>query len=100
MSGFKPGYDPRRNLNGRPKGKSNKSADALRDKLRKFIEDNYWTIQQDFDQMGSKERLVFVERLLKHILPPPLQELDRLTDDQLDELITRLKNGKYEHVSN
>lgn len=100
MSGFKPGFDPRRNLNGRPKGKSNKSADALRDKLRKFIEDNYWTIQQDFDQMPSKERLVFVERLLKHILPPPLQELDRLTDDQLDELIARLKNGKHEHVIN
>jgi hypothetical protein len=100
MGGFKTGFDPRRNMNGRPKGKSNKSVDALRDKLRKFIEENIWTIQEDFDQMESKDRLVYIERLLKHILPPPLQELDRLTDDQLDELITRLKNEKYKHVNN
>jgi DNA topoisomerase IA len=96
MGKFQPGYDPRRNLGGRPKGKANKGVSALREKVRKFIEENYWTIQQDFDQMESKDRLLFVERLLKHVLPPPIHPLEQLTEDQLKEVIENLKQGRYE----
>jgi hypothetical protein len=49
------------------------------------------TLQADFDLLEPKDRLNFIDRLLKHVLPAPLQELERLTDEQLDELINRLK---------
>ncbi len=80
------------NPNGRPKGKPNRSTDELRTLLHDFIDSNMESLQQNFDQLEPKDRLNFIERLLKHILPAPLQELERLTDEQLDELINRLKS--------
>jgi hypothetical protein len=41
--------------------------------------------------LEPKDRLAFLERMLKHILPPPLNELEKLSDEQLDEVINRLK---------
>jgi len=79
------------NPKGRPKGTPNKSTDELRTLLQNFIDDNMETLQADFDKLEPKDRLNFIDRLLKHVLPAPLQELERLTDEQLDELITRLK---------
>lgn len=79
------------NPNGRPKGTPNKSTDELRTLLQSFIDTNIETMQADFDALEPKERLSFIDRLLKHVLPAPLQELARLTDEQLDELINRLK---------
>lgn len=81
------------NPKGRPKGTPNKSTDELRTLLQNFIDDNMETLQADFDKLEPKDRLNFIDRLLKHVLPAPLQELERLTDEQLDELITRLKKN-------
>lgn len=81
------------NPNGRPRGKPNKSTDELREIVQKFLEDNLETMQKDYDSLKPVERLAFIEKLFKHVLPAPLQELERLTDEQLDELITRLKNA-------
>ena len=77
----------------RPKGKANRTTDELRSLLQNFIDANIETLQNDFDQLEVKDRLTFIERLLKHVLPAPLQELERLTDDQLDQLINRLKKN-------
>lgn len=91
MKGFKKGFDSRRNTKGRPKGSPNKSTDEVRAMLQAFIETNVEKLQSDFDKLEPKDRLSILERMLKHILPPPLNELEKLTDEQLDELITRLK---------
>lgn len=82
------------NPNGRPKGKPNRTTDELRVMVQNFIDDNLQTLQADFDKLEPKDRLTFIERLLKHVLPAPLQELDRLTDEQLNELINRLKSER------
>ncbi len=83
--------DDRINKTGRPKGKPNRTTDELRAMVQNFIDANIETLQADFDQLEAKDRLTFIDRLLKHVLPAPLQELERLTDEQLDELIERLK---------
>jgi hypothetical protein len=77
---------------GRPRGKPNKTTDELRALVQQFIEDNIETLQTDFDKLDPAQRITFIDRLLKHVLPPALHELQRLTDDQLDELINRLKD--------
>lgn len=91
---FKPGQSG--NPQGRKKGSKNKTPEQVRKSVQVFIEKNMKHIQADFDQLEPKDRLVFIERLLRHILPKPLNELERLTDEQLDELLRRLKEGDYE----
>lgn len=86
------------NPNGRPKGKPNRTTDELRVMVQNFIDDNLQTLQADFDKLEPKDRLAFIERLLKHVLPAPLQELDRLTDEQLNELINKLKAKNNENT--
>jgi len=94
---FKNGTDPRRNTKGRPPGTKNKSTTELRNFIHNFINDNRDKIQTDFDTLEAKDRLSFIEKMLKHVLPAPLNELEKLTDDQLDEVIDRLKNPQYKN---
>lgn len=93
---FEKGHDPRRNIAGRPKGAQNKSVEQIRKTVKDFIANNIETIQADFDSLEPKDRLNFIEKLFKHILPAPLHPLEQLTEEQLRQLITDLKNGKYE----
>ncbi|MBW6491307.1 MAG: hypothetical protein K0B15_08975 [Lentimicrobium sp.] len=68
------------NPNGRPKGSPNKSTDELRSLLQEFINANMETLQADFDKLEPKDRLNYIDRLLKHVLPAPLHE--GLTDEK------------------
>jgi len=88
------------NPTGRPKGIPTKSTDELRKFVHSFLDDNRETLQSDFDKLEPKDRLAFYERLLKQVLPAPLHDLERLTDTQLDEVINRLKTGRYEPQNN
>ena len=83
------------NPNGRPKGKPNRTTEELRGLFQSFIESNIETLQADFDKLEPKDRLSFMERIAKLIIPSPVQELQRLTDDQLSDLITKLKNQNH-----
>lgn len=89
--------DPLINRTGRPKGTKSKSAEQIRKLLRDFISDNIETIQADYEQLPAKDRLFFLDRIIRHVMPAPMNDLERLPDDQLDELIKRIKNGQYEN---
>jgi len=78
---------------GRKKGTPNHTTKELRNLFADFVNANISTLQADFDKLEPKDRLLFMERLARLILPPPVHELETLTDEQLDELINRLKNG-------
>ncbi len=88
--GFKKGHSG--NPQGRRKGAKGRTPEELRKALQSFIDRNFENLQQEFDSLDAEKKLLFMEKLLRHILPRPLNELDRLTDEQLDELIKRLKN--------
>ena len=64
--------DDRINRTGRPKGSPNKTSEEIRVMLQDFIDANLETLQADFDLLEPRERLGFIERLLKHILPAPI----------------------------
>ena len=81
---------------GRKKGSPNRTTDEIRTMLQDFISDNLETLQADFEALEPKDRLTFIERLFKYILPAPLNELERVTDDQLDEIINKLKKQNNE----
>lgn len=87
---FKPN-DKRINRAGRKKGVPNKSTEELRKMLHEFVSANIETLQADFDLLEPKDRLAFVERLLKHILPAPITSLSQLSEEDLDLLLEKLK---------
>ncbi len=86
------------NPHGRPKGTPNRTTEQIRQAVAKFIDENIDDVQADYDKLDPKDRLNFIERLLKHCLPSPLHDLERLTDDELDQVIERLKSDRMKIV--
>lgn len=81
---------------GRPKGTPNRITAELRDWISSFIHDNKEKIQEDFDSLPAKDRVVLFEKLLKYALPvlqtTTLQtDFERMTDAELDKIIDELK---------
>ncbi len=92
MSKFEKGQSG--NPKGKPKGAKNKTSEQVRAMIQAFIEKNFDRLQDDFDSLETpKERLYFLEKMLSHTLPKPLNELEKLTDSQLDQIIEKLKRG-------
>ena len=91
---FKPGTDPRRNTKGRPKGKPNKTTEAMRGVLADFIDANLPDIQKQYDSLKAAEKLSFIDKLLKHVLPAPLPDYELMTEKQFEQYIQELKELK------
>jgi len=88
---FKKGDDPRRNRNGRPKGKPNRSTEEMRQFIADLLYENKDRIRDAIKTVDDDKLLMVFDRLLKHYLPAPQDELMRLSDEDLDKLIDRLK---------
>ena len=82
------------NPSGRPKGKKNRGTEEMRSIIRKFISGNIDQVQSDFTSLDPKDRLILFERLLRHVLPAPVDELERLSDEDLDRMIEKLKKDR------
>lgn len=65
------------NPGGRPIGSTNKITTALRESIKSFIDCNISNLQKDFDELEPKDRLVFIEKMLKYVIPP-LKEIDEI----------------------
>ena len=85
------------NPSGRRPNVPNKTTDELRGLFQSFVEANMDSLQINFDLLEPKEKLFYIEKLAKLVMPLPLHELQRLTDEQLDELINRLKKQNNEN---
>jgi len=86
---------------GRPKGTPNRITAELRDWISYFIHDNKEKIQEDFDSLTPRDRVVLFEKLLKYALPvlqtTTLQtDFERMTDTQLDHIIEDLKQTVHD----
>lgn len=85
------------NLAGRPKGRKNKSTDDLRQSVSLFVNKNWRSVQKDFNQMEAKDRLLFIDRLLKYVLPSLMatnvnmtNNVEGLSTEQVDDLFERI----------
>ena len=81
---------------GRKKGVPNKTTEELRSMVQLFIENNIERLQTDFDLLEPKDRLNFIERLLKMVVPAPISDLSQLSERELDTLIDKLKKQQDE----
>lgn len=88
---------------GRPKGAKNKVTIEVKEFLSNFLNENLSTLQEDFDNLESKERLYFIEKLLKYVVPikadhtvkQPTSKYADWTTEQIKAEIERL-NSRYE----
>jgi hypothetical protein len=83
MARFKPGQSG--NPTGRKKGAKNRTTEALRTAVQTFIENNFDSIQGNFDNLKPAEKLNFIASLLKLVLPPPVS-IETLSETQLQQL--------------
>jgi hypothetical protein len=88
---FRPGQSG--NPAGKPKGIKSKTSEEIRGMFQTFLEQNIENLQADYDQLESKERLSFIEKIARLILPPALN-LENLSESQLDQLIEKLKSNE------
>ena len=82
---------------GRPKGSFNKTTKELRQMISDFLLENFEEIQQTFKELPPKEKVKLYCNLLAFALPrlKPVDEtvLERLSDQELDELFEKLKEA-------
>jgi len=87
------------NPNGRPRGVPNRVTADLREWIKNFIVGKLDQVERDFKRIGPMNRMIMIEKLMKYIIPS-LQaittEFDNLSEDQLDEIIQRLKASANE----
>lgn len=57
------------NYKGRPVGSTNHVTNEVREFIANFINAKLETIEADFQTLEPHERLMFIERLFKYILP-------------------------------
>ena len=87
------------NPQGRPTGSQNNVTTDIKEFINNFLNKNLSTLQTDFDNLESKERLYFMEKLLKYVIPiksdniikQPKNPYEDWTDEQIDAEIERLR---------
>jgi hypothetical protein len=98
--GFSPGISG--NPAGKPVGCLNKTTGQLRELINRFLNENFETIMQDFQKLSPQQRIRSYVDLLQFALPK-LQsiqqpdDIDRLTEDQVNELYERIITQVYDN---
>jgi hypothetical protein len=77
---------------GRRKGARSKSVEQLRKiiaaALTEYLDKE--TLLNDLKRLDSKDRLSAIDRLLKHYMPPPVDEILRLSDADFERLVNEI----------
>lgn len=79
------------NPEGRKKGAKNRTTDEVRASLLKLLDDNLAKLQKDINSMKGKDRATLLINLAKHCTPPAMNP-EKLTEEQLKQIIQYLKN--------
>lgn len=85
------------NPGGRPKGAANKVTNQLRETITAFLGENFEKVKKDYAKLTPAMRIRMYLELLQYGVPK-LQsvqietEFDRLTDEQLQEIVDDLTN--------
>ena len=84
------------NPEGRPVGSQNKRKKQLREMIENFLVNNFEAVVEEINTMSSKDKIKFYVEMLPYGLGKVRAEssdvnLDRLTDQEIDEIFERLK---------
>lgn len=97
---FQKGDDPRRckKPTGRPKGSKNKkNADDFRAMIAELLDENWSRIKKGVKAMDDEQYARFaVQYLIRLIVPVPTEDYLRLSDEDFDKLVERIKKSNHE----
>jgi hypothetical protein len=83
------------NPDGRPVGSQNKRKKQLREMIENFLVNNFEAVVEEINTLPSKDKIKFYVGLLPYGLGKVKAEgdvsLDRLTDQEIDEIFEKLK---------
>jgi hypothetical protein len=82
---------------GRQKGSLNRTTTEVQKALLKLLDDNLDKLQIDIDSMKGKDRASLIISLAKHCTPPALNP-EKLTEEQLQQIIEYLKKQHNEET--
>jgi hypothetical protein len=80
---------------GRAKGVANKSTLNLKSTIQQIVEKSFETIEDDLQDMETKDKVGFILKLIPYLIPTQKEQkisFDSLSDEEIDNLINRLKN--------
>jgi hypothetical protein len=82
---------------GKPRGAKNRVHKLLRENIVDFLSDEFENVKKVYAKLSPRDKLRFYTDLMAYGIPK-LQamsldvDFDKMTDEQLDEIIERLKN--------
>ena len=84
------------NPEGRPVGSQNKRKKQLREMIENFLVNNFEAVVEEINTMSSKDKIKFYVVMLPYGLGKVRAEsgdvnLDRLTDQEIDEIFEKLR---------
>lgn len=91
MGKFQPGQSG--NPSGRRKGAKNRTSAELQQALLCLLDKHLNEISADLRKMKPKDRAALLIALAKHVTPPALNP-DRLSEDQLQQIVEFLQKQK------
>ena len=78
------------NPDGRKKGTPNRTTEEVRQALLKLLDENLDQLRKDLKTMKPRDRATILITLAKHCTPPAMNP-ERLTEEQLLQIIQYLK---------
>lgn len=93
---FKPGQSG--NPAGRPKGSANKMSEKLRETIAAFLDEKFEDVKNSFATLSASQKVRYYVEFLQFTVPKlsavSVDEYSKLTDEELDEIINRLKQSE------
>ncbi len=91
MAKFQPGQSG--NPAGKKRGTKSKSVAQVRKIIAAALTEYFDKdmLLNDLKKLDSKDRLTAIDRLLKHYLPTPVDEILRLSDSDFERLVNELE---------
>ena len=90
--------DPRINRAGRPRKDPDKSIEEIKQIAVDFLAEKLPDLYTVYDELKPRERHTLLTTLFRLTVPPPQDPLMRLSDDQLDQIIQKLKNSHLQVI--
>lgn len=84
---------------GRQKGTPNRTTTTLKQTIQSIVEKSFESIESDLQDMDTKDKVGFILKLAEFVIPKMREtkiDFNSLSDDEIDELINRLKNPEDE----
>jgi len=84
---------------GRQKGSLNRTTEEVRKSLLQLLDDNLTNLQADIKGLKGKDRATLLISLAKHCTPPAMNP-EKLSEEQLQQIIEYLKKQHNEEANN